>query len=458
MKKTEFKKFILMYFLMLLFAAGLIYGYVNHLSVVEGDIYPVKTNPVKLIYGWMWLTGLFCLIEHGKEKASAFLLHFFFTLQMIPITVIYALKDENTVFYTAICISVLICEIIVRFLPVRVKESEHVLSYNKMIIAVFIGLLALFMIQTYRNNGLPTLTALNIYDVYELRRSGLYQIGKYGGYIQAALIKVIIPILLLIALNGRHYIGVVIVFSMEFLIYLYAGQKSFLFIGILVLGVVWWLSQEKLADTFWYLFYGGLSGICFFIHFDIILAIFRLIIRRIFLMSANNKFFYYDFFSTHPKEGIAGIFPRWLIPIESNYGHGYPNGYTFQIANIYYGKPEMNCNTGFIGEGFLRFGLIGILIEFLLLALLLRLVDRFQKKTSYIFAVGAAISFVFDLNDGHLISPLLFGYLTVWIIFILTYRNQTTRKTPEKKQLSSKRKIIKQSSIKKGDSQHAESP
>ncbi len=444
MKKTQFKKIFLMYFLMLLFGAGLIYGYVNHLSIMEEDIYLVKTNPIKLIYGWMWLTGLFFMIEHGKEKASAFLLHFFFVLQMIPITVIYALKDENTVFYTAICISVLICEMMVRFMPVKMRDFQYVVSCNKCIIAVFIGLLVLFIVQTYRNNGLPTLTALNIYDVYELRRSGLYHISKYGGYLQTALIKVIIPILLLITLTSRHYIGVIAVFSLEVLIYLYAGQKSFLFMGILVLGIVWWLSQEKLADKFWYLCYGGLSGICFLIHFDSILSVFRLIIRRIFLLSANNKFVYYDFFSTHPREGLAGIFPRWLIPIESNYGQGYPDGYTFQIASIYYGKPEMNCNTGFIGEGFLRFGFAGILIEFVLFALLLRLIDRFQKKTSYIFAVGAAISFVFDLNDGHMISALLFGHLVIWLIFILLYRNQPVRKLPEKKagQSNSKRSEI----------------
>ena len=441
MGKKEFKKIFLTYFLMLLFAAGLIYGYVNHLSIVQEDIYPVRMNPIKLIYGWMWLTGLFCLIEHGEEKASAFLLHFFFSLQMIPITVIYALKDENTLFYTVICISVLICEVIVRFVPVKIKKFNYAVSCNKFIIAVFIGLLVLFMIQTYRNNGLPTLTALNIYDVYKLRSSGLYQISKYGGYLQAALIKVIIPILLLIALTSHHYIGVIIVFFMEVLIYLYAGQKSFLFTGVLVIGATWWLSQKKLADKFWYLFYGGLSGICFFIHFDLVLSVFRLIVRRIFLLSANNKFFYYDFFSSHPKEGLAGIFPIRIIPIESNYGQGYPDGYTFQIGDIYYGAPEMNCNTGFIGEGFLRFGFAGILIEFLLFALLLKLIDRFQKQTSYIFAVGAAISFVFGLNDGHMISQLLFGYWTIWLIFILLYRNQSAKKLPEKNTVNRKKEI-----------------
>lgn len=133
---------------------------------------------------------------------------------------------------------------------------------------------------------------------------------------------------------------------------------------------------------------------------------------------------YYDFFSTHPKEGFAGIFPRWLIPIKSNYISGYPDGYTYQIGRIYYDAPQMDCNTGFLAEGYLRWGLIGIVAELLVFAFILKCLDGFQQKTSFLFAVGTSVFIIFGLGDGHLINPLLFGYLMVWFLFLIFYREK----------------------------------
>ncbi len=423
-KISNGKSLICLYALMLLFKAGLEYGYIYHLHILEPNIYPMNPNPLKWIYGCIWLTALFFLIQHGKQLASAFLLHFFIILQMVPITVIYELKDDNTLFYTVICTGVLLCELIVRFGPAWNLNFRNGKIIGRLMIGSFIVLLVLFLAQTYKRNGLPTLTALNLYDVYELRRSGTYQISKWGRYLQATVIKILIPILLVKYVTEHKYKSVVIVLTAEFLIYLYEGQKTFLFTGLMTIGVVWWLSRKNLVDKFWQFFYLTMSFICFFVHNKVALSLFRLFVRRIFLLSANNKFFYYDFFSTHPKEGFAGIFPRWLVPIVSNYEQGFPNGYTYQIGRIYYDSPAMDCNTGFIGEGYLRWGFFGIIVELLLLACILKCVDAFQKKTSYVFAVGVSVPIIFGLTDDYLVGTLLCGYLTVWLAFLFIYKTE----------------------------------
>lgn len=413
------------YFLMLVFKAGMEYGYTVYLHN-SPQIYPLDINMAKYLYGLIWLTVLFIFKSNGEEKVSAFILHFFYVFQMVPITIIYSLQNENTLFYNTICFSVLICELVVN------RTSDICLQFNlskkadkKWIIAFFLIVCSLFLLNVYKRNGLPTLTALDLYAVYELRSSGLYQISKYGHYMQDIVVKVLIPILISRFLINKQYIYLLIVFAIEGIIYLYVGEKSFLFTGIMVFCIVFWFSRKEIRKYFWPFFYLGLTTVCFMVKshyfFEVIYDFF---IRRIFIVSANNKFLYYDFFSTHPKEGFAGIFPRWLIPIRSNYVSGYPDGYTFQIGGIYYGQPEMDCNTGFLAEGFLRWGLIGIVIELLVLAFVLKCVDGFQRKTDFVFALGTSIVMIFGLGDGHLISPLLCGHLTVWFLFLLFYRRK----------------------------------
>ena len=81
----------------------------------------------------------------------------------------------------------------------------------------------------------------------------------------------------------------------------------------------------------------------------------------------------------------------------------------------------MNSNNGFLGEASARFGLGGIFLEFFIFIMILMLVDSLQEKTSYTFAVGASIYFVYSLADAHLIDQLLCGYWMPLVLFFGLY-------------------------------------
>lgn len=415
------------YILMLIFKFGMEYSYMVYLHK-SPQIYPLDVNPVKYIYGLVWLTVLFFFLNDGRKKVSAFMLQFFYALQMVPLTVIYSLQNESTIYYSVICFSVLLCELLVgNSKDICLQINLEKKFTKKSIITFFFLICFLFILNVYRTNGLPTLKALDLYAVYELRSSGLYRISKYGHYLQDMIIKVLIPILLTRFLLKKQYFYLLIILGIEGCIYLYVGQKSYLFTGVMVIGTFFFLSRKRISGYFWSVFYSSFALISFLVKLHPLLTtVYSLIIRRIFLVSANNKFMYYDFFSTHPKEGFAGIFPRWLVPIKSNYMSGYPGGYTFQIGRIYYDMPEMDCNTGFLAEGYLRWGLIGIVFELLVFAFLLKCLDGFQRKAGFLFAAGTSIVMIFGLGDGYLISPLLCGYLTVWFLFLLFYHEKDT--------------------------------
>ena len=221
----------------------------------------------------------------------------------------------------------------------------------------------------------------------------------------------------------KRYVKSMIVFALELIIYLYAGEKSFLFVGIMVIGVVGWSMRKNFHKNFWACFLSASIVSCFGVNINsIIKNIYSIIYRRVMIDSACNKFLYYDFFKTNPREGWAGVFPRWLINVTSNYSDMH---YSYLIAAKYHDRPEMQANTGFLAEGYLRWGVLGIFVVLIVFAFCLELIDGLQERTNYSFALGVGINFVFGLADGHLVNTMIFGYNMVWLFFVLFYKSGT---------------------------------
>ncbi|EOJ4528150.1 hypothetical protein ACKKL3_004368, partial [Shigella flexneri] len=178
------------------------------------------------------------------------------------------------------------------------------------------------------------------------------------------------------ALIEKKYIRVVFFAAIDILVYLYSGHKSYLFSIPLVLILVLWSKRKKFVLEFSKIFSIGFSFLVLSAFYnEIAFKIYSLIGRRVMIVSANNKFKYYDFFSSNPKIGIYGIFPQWLIESQSPY----KNDIGHIISEIYYQKPDMNSNTGFLAEGFMRFGILGIPLTLIVFALILRQIDQLQK-------------------------------------------------------------------------------
>ena len=134
--------------------------------------------------------------QEGEKNVSRFLLQFVFVFQIIPFTIIYEMQDEKTTYYSFVCLAFAICEWVVATIPdvkilFRIRRGQ-----GKSTIHFFGIILISFLAYVYHKNGLPTITALNMLEVYELRESGIYQVGKYGMYVQETLKNTIVQILL----------------------------------------------------------------------------------------------------------------------------------------------------------------------------------------------------------------------------------------------------------------------
>ena len=386
-------------------------------------------DPLRYAVGLLWCVLLFWGIDHTQKKASTLLLSLVYLLQIVPITTIYSLEGGSHIYYHSLCLAFFLCELTVRCFPVVPRFQRNRVISNTML-ACFAAVVFLLMLIIVWKNGAPSLMALNIYKVYELRSSGSFQISKYMNYLLTWTTKVLLPLFIVLALLKKRYLAALLLCGVMFLIYLYTGHKSFLFAIPMLLVCVPWSRREHFYREFFFCVCIGFSLLILLCWLSPVLqglfsSIYDLFCRRTMILSAQNKFVYYDYFSVRPKLGLSGIFPRWLIDVPDplkglDYG--------FDISAVYYNAPEANSNTGFLAEGYMRFGHIGTFLILQLFALLLRLVDGFQTRAGYAAAVGIFLYPVFALADGHLLDSLVLGPWMILLIILLFYQGRVGRK------------------------------
>lgn len=417
------KKISILGLCVLLFKIAMDLGY-RELVAWDTETYTLSFSVSKYIFSFFVLIVLFALIPHFEKKSSSFLLLLFYLFQIIPVTTIYAYGDDNTVFYLSVVFGFLLCVLLVRtkFTGIKLQISDKGLAILQIVCLISV---LLFFGYLFLQNGIPSLRALNdIYSVYEMRAEGTFQTGKIIGYALSWVVEALLPFYIAKAASEKKYGRIIILLALFLLVYLYSGYKTYLFAIPLLLICAVWSNRE---GFYWKCYIAACLLFVIMVWFalhesflqDISGRIFQLIGRRAMLVSANNKFKYYDFFSNHPKMGFYAVFPQWLIPTSGYYDNV---NYTYLISEIYYNKPLMNSNTGFLAEGFMRFGHFGTFFLYILLAAILKGVDHLQERTSYTFAVTLFVYPIFSLSDTQLLTNIVSGEWLILILILLFYK------------------------------------
>lgn len=390
------------------------------LSTQDQVMYPLDFSAPKYAVGLLSCIVLFFSIRHGKRRASSFLLYFVFLFQMIPITTVYALANESTQYYLVLCIAFFMCSLIVGYVREGNQVSRNAIV-SRTVLFGYGAVMVLIVALIVARYGAPSLDALDIYSVYELRSSGTFELGKYENYLFSWVTSVILPAGIAWALTKRKYLTAGIFSVLMLMMYLYSGNKTFLFSIPLVVVCTLWSRRENFYKEIFTLGCIGMSVLVILLWVspvmqNLIQRVFSLLVRRVMLLPANNKFHYFEYFSNNPKMGLGGIFPRWLIYIP-NYYENIP--YSYEISAIFYNQPEMNSNTGFLAEGYMRFGHVGTIGILLLFALILKQIDHFQDRSGYSLAIGVFIYQVYSLTDAHLIDSLVLGPWMILVIILM---------------------------------------
>ncbi len=392
------------------------------LTTQDAVSYPLNFSFWKYLLGTFCCVFLFFLIRHEEQKASSFFLYFVFLFQILPITASYAFANRSTEYYLVLIFSFALCALAASVFKSK-KGFKRSVVFSRIVVAGYACILVLILLIVIWRNGIPSLDALNIYKVYDLRQSGDFTLSKYEHYLFSWVTAVILPAGIALTVTKRKYILTFVLCGIVLLLYLYCAHKTILFSIPFVLIFSFWSRRKNFYKEFFTVVCFGYLLFVILLWFSpvfkqVIERVFSLLARRTMYVPANNKFHYFDYFTKNPKMGIGGIFPRWLIHIP-NYYENIP--YTYEISAIYYNLPKMNSNTGFLAEGFMRFGHLGTVFIMLLFAWIMRMTDRFQARGGYPLTIGVFIYQIYSLADAHLIDSMVFGPWMLLIALLLFY-------------------------------------
>jgi oligosaccharide repeat unit polymerase len=405
--------------LILLIKLSLDIAYVYFVSIeFEYMGFYLELNLMKVFESYLITIVLFLLLDQGERKISTIITKFLYLLMIIPTLSLYAMKDESRLFLYFFVFSFLITLIVVKLprlkmLTIRVKQF-----------VLFIGLI-LVSCFTYAvliaNNGLPTLKGLNLLSVYEIRDQVNYG-PSFMNYLVVWQAKIINLFLIGIAWHKKRNTLVFIALGLQVLLFLMTGHKSFLFTPFLLLATLYAVEKRKM------LIYSGIGIISVTLTSFIIYLIGwsglfgSLFIRRQFFVPAQNYFYYYDYFSQNKYMYLShSVFKSF---INNPYDTPIPN----LIGSLYYNEPTGWINTGYLGDAYMNFGFIGMIMFSILLGAILLFLDSLSRKLNISVVISATIIGFQSLVNGALLTSLLTGGLLLAFAIIFLYSNTEVEK------------------------------
>lgn len=372
----------------------------------------------ELNFSWFnYLLGTFTLIMMffampRDNKPASFVLQTHLMLIIIPMISYFSLSSASIDFMALSCLVFFIECFIVRVVPaIRITRIRHSALLFYLIVGVITVAVYSIMI---RANGV-SFSALNLNVVYDIRENLKYPLGMR--YLVPWQAKVINPFLIAIGFNKKKPTLFVGAFLLQLLLYLVAPNRSFLLIPFVIIAVMWLVKRFHFLSAASAVGALGVSLLLVFHNITNNISIPSLLIRRLFFLPAQIKFFWFEFFSDNPKLNFS------QGTIGSIFGIADPYGKTAGrlIGELVYGKPDMNANSGYLSDAFANGGISAMIIIGILLGISLVLLNSLSQQLGFDFVIGISIFHVIALNDGSFQTNFLTGGFGLLLFLLYLY-------------------------------------
>lgn len=364
---------------------------------------------LKYLISFIFLILLYMLNKKILLSIPKMIVKLFLLLMYVPITTIYACKNESTIFFLVVTVSFLIFIITA---SIMIKKSaplnnSRIDSFIKLTtILLYYGFIAITIVLVLASlyfNGLPSFTALNLRDVYVVREA--FFLPRYLYYLYEFESGFIIYFLIIVNLRRKNYKMLTALIFVQVLFFLWKGDKSAIF-GLIVIILVYLIAGRLQLNKMLSKLFFALTSLTLVLFYTISSLPFLLFIRRMLIIPANLKFIYYDFFMDHDFIGIVGTVLNSVLKFADPYTN---LPYQNLISKLYFNKVGMWSNTGFLAEGYARGGIIGSLLIAVLMGIILYLLYIGVRRSDSRFILSIAIIPFITLNDGYLLTSFTFG-------------------------------------------------
>lgn len=394
-----------------------VFAYSGYDRVISADRYFI---------GWavfLVTTYFVCKWHNNLYSLFMYIIHL---MTMVPFIVFYQFFPECELWMVLVqCFGLLFMMVIfcVRREGIFSIGSLDFVSFNnntrkfnfndtKFQIILIVGLVAFFAIS-FVEYGVPTLESMLFANVYETRAEA-ESTSLILVLFQNLFCKILLPFCIMWYAKNKQWLLMGVCLSVQIYTYAVTGLKTYLFIPIVLMAIYFVknLNIERIALC-GIIAVTILVDVLYYSGQDIIW--YALVGNRLFFLPARIKFSYFDYFSHHDFANFSQSSFAHVFGVTSNYFDNIPN----MIGDLYFNKPQMWTNTGFIADAYSNLGVIGIILMSIVLAIALRYSNKIVSDipSPYNNMVKAIfLIFFIALNDGAVISVLFSGGMIAAII------------------------------------------
>jgi hypothetical protein len=361
----------------LAYVGVLIWGYTKHFSPLYAYHGLIDAGPApEAILAIVALAALpAAWLPLSASRPSTVVLWFLYLIGYVPAVVVplWLTGDLGTVLPLDIALmaAMVILGLVVRLPPLPVTLPHLSAATFTRLLVVLGAVTTAYIAVTFGVNSLPSLG-----DVYQTRAVFDTELGAAwpAGYIVPWAGNAINPMLMSLGLARKRVDMLMLGLAGQLLIYADTGFKSVLFSIALVPFVYAGISIARrsfgLSATL-----GSSAVLIFGIVASPLTSEWSLsLVRRLFATPGQIGWYFYDFFSDHPRYELSHSFLRWFS------SSPYIEDPATLIGAVYFPDSHPSANANLWADAFANFGLAGIVGFTIVLGVVLLIVDNLGRR------------------------------------------------------------------------------
>lgn len=369
-------------------------------------------------YSWLFYLLSFFFIDSLINDVGDYFFVTFLVSFFAPLTSMYGFSDSLSI--KPIVCSFILLAIVKFFLVVKYPQTLIIstVKNGKRIALTLCFVFVSFLVFWFFLTGVTlNFNLMKVYDYRELNAevSG----GGVLSYTNAWTMQVFNIFLIAYCLLKRKFFYLSMFIGIQVFFFAASAHKSILFLPLLIIGVWFYFKKTNRAFIvpFSLTFIVTIVVLYTFFTDDFILS--SLFIRRVFFTPANLTFSYFSFFENNDFIYWSNSF---LSPLLS-----YP--YHLPLSKLIgesLGNPDMGANNGFLSTGYAHFGYLGIVLYSILIALILRLINKLTREhyPSWLAIALCVVPIRNIIISADLLTVLLTHGLAMTIILLYLCRSK----------------------------------
>ena len=250
-------------------------------------------------------------------------------------------------------------------------------------------------------------------EVYNIREIGSAKLTMLTGYLYGWIVRILIPVAFIISLTKKKYLFALLFLIIQIYLYSLLAQKLVfvtLFIALLM------FIKSYYRQVTWVLF--SVIGVIVLSKLISILTgniiVESIIVRRTFFIPTIITSNYLEFFNdnyVYWSNSVLKMFGQYPYDVSPN----------LLIGTEYYDGVIKSANTGFLGDGFMNFGYLGMLFNVVSVVIVFKLFSLMKISSDY---SGVFIIIIYTLVNGYFFTSLLtHGIIILLLTSFFVLRN-----------------------------------